>query len=109
MKDIRSGARMLAKTPLFTLFAATILAVTIGANITVFSFAKAVFWRPLSVPRPDLFVRLYPFDSDSTLDQTTIGDFWQYRDQAQSFANLAAYSFGSGWHPLLRIDGSASA
>jgi len=47
MKDIRIGARMLAKTPLFTLFAASVLAVTIGANITVFGFAKAVFWRPL--------------------------------------------------------------
>ena len=55
MKDIRIGARMLAKTPLFTLFAASILAVTIGANITVFSFARAssdfasdfLFWSVL--------------------------------------------------------------
>jgi predicted permease len=109
MKDIRIGARMLAKTPLFTLFAVSVLAVTIGANITVFSFAKAVLWRSLSVPRPDLFVRLYAFHSDSSFEQTTIGEFWQYRDRAQSFENIAAYSWGSGWHPLLRIDGRVSA
>jgi predicted permease len=109
MKDIRIGARMLAKTPLFTLFAATILAVTIGANITVFTFAKAAFWKPLSVPRPDLFARLYTYEGDASQLQTTIGDYLQYRDQAQSFENIAAYSWGSGWHPLLRIDGRASA
>src|SRR5262249_25543391 len=103
------GARMLAKTPLFTLFAASILAITIGANITVFSSAKAVLWRSLKVPMSDLFVRLYTFDSDSSFEQTTVGEFWQYRDQAQSFENIAAYSFGSGWHPLLRIDGRDSA
>src|SRR5438552_12129452 len=107
MKDIRIGARMLAKTPLFTLFAASILAVTIGANLTVFSFAKAVIWKPLSVPRPDLFVRLYTYEGDASRLQTTIGDYSQYRDQAQSFENIAAHSWGSGWHPLLRIDGRA--
>jgi hypothetical protein len=108
MKDIRIGARMLAKTPLFTLFAASVLAVTIGANITVFSFAKAVFWKPLSVPMPDLFV-IYTYEEDASRLQTTIGDYLQYRDQAQSFENIAAYSWGSGWHPLLRIDGRRSA
>jgi hypothetical protein len=102
MKDIRVGARMLAKTPLFTLFAASVLAITIGANITVFSFAKSVFWRPLNVPRPDLFVRLYMIDNDVTRAQSTIGDYLQYRDQAQSFENIAAYSLFYQWHPLLR-------
>src|SRR6516162_6744029 len=102
MKDIRIGARMLAKTPLFTLFAASILAITIGANISVVGFARAVFWRPLSVPRPDLFVRLYSYEGDAPRPQMMFGDYLPYRDQAQSFENIAAYSWGSGWHLLLR-------
>jgi predicted permease len=89
-RDIRIGARMLAKTPLFTFFAALILAIAIGANITVFSFFTAIFARPLKIPQPDRFVQLYT--ADSVGSETSIPDYIEYRDQAEAFASIGAYN-----------------
>ena len=58
MSDVRLAARMLAKSPGFTLVAVALLAVGIGANVLIFSAFDAVLWRPLPVRHPEELVRV---------------------------------------------------
>ena len=51
-RDLRYGCRMLARNPGFTFVAVVSLAIGIGANTAVFSFADTLLLRPLTVPRP---------------------------------------------------------
>src|SRR5262245_13860284 len=95
-RDIRIGARLLIKTPLFTIFASLILAVGIGANVTVFLFVNAVFLRPIEVRNPETFVRLH-VEGDGPFG-VHYADYLFYRDSNQSLSDLAAYS-SEGYSP----------
>ena len=57
LQDGRHGARLLLRQPLFTLTAMLSLAITIGANTTIFSLANALLLRPpTGVADPDSLV-----------------------------------------------------
>lgn len=58
MSDPRYTARMLSKSPGFTLVVASLLAAGIGANAVIFSAFDAVLLRPLPVRHPQELVRL---------------------------------------------------
>lgn len=58
MRDLRYAARVLAKSPGFSLAVAGLLALGIGANTALFSAADALLLRPLPVRDPQQLVRL---------------------------------------------------
>ncbi len=58
LQDVRYGVRLLARTPLFTIFAAASLALGIGATSAIFSLFDGLVLRKLPVPEPDRLVVL---------------------------------------------------
>jgi hypothetical protein len=57
MSEIRFAARVLARSPGFTLLAALLLALGIGANTVIFGALDAILLRPLPVRNPERLVR----------------------------------------------------
>ncbi len=58
LRDLRFGARLLIKSPVFAVTAAMLLAVGISANTLIFSMVNALLLRPLPVSHPENLVRL---------------------------------------------------
>jgi macrolide transport system ATP-binding/permease protein len=93
-QDLSHGCRMLAKSPAFTLVAVASLAIGIGANAAMFSWADALLLRPLPVPHPGEVVSVGTKVSlegfGSLVD--SYPDYRDLRDNNRSFENLAAFS-----------------
>ncbi len=96
-QDVRYGLRVLAASPAFTIVAVLSLAIGIGANCAIFSFADALLLRPLPVARPD---EVLTVGSPSTFEAfnasslvSSYRDYVDIRDRSKSFAGLAAFSY----------------
>lgn len=60
IQDLNYGARMLLRSPAFTLIAALSLALGIGANTAIFSLVNAVLLRPMPVADPPGLASVFP-------------------------------------------------
>jgi putative ABC transport system permease protein len=94
-QDLRYGARMLLKQPIFTLIAVLTLALGIGANTAIFSLVNAVLLRPLPFAESERLVWTWGEFSGGNRASTSPPDFLDYRAQNRSFEELAAMLFRS--------------
>src|SRR5262245_14222093 len=94
-QDLRYGVRMLLASPAFTVVAVLSLAVGIGANCAIFSFADALLFRPLPVARPGEVFTVGSLSSLEALNASSLvssyPDYADVRDRSKSFEGLAAF------------------
>jgi predicted permease len=93
LKDIRQAIRLFAKNPGFTAIAALSLAIGIGANSAIFSFADALLLRPLPVHEPSDVFSISTNTPDNPFGGTSFQDYRDFRDKSQSFAGIVGYEF----------------
>ena len=92
VRDTRYALRTLARSPGYAAAAILTLALGIGANTAIFSAIDEVLFRPPDVPEPEHLVQVYSFNrKTSTYLSTSYPDYLDFRQQARSFQNLAAY------------------
>jgi predicted permease len=110
-QDLRFGARMLMKQPVFTLIAVLSLAVGIGANTAIFSLVDAALLKSLPVKEPERLVQLkwtagssfrgFSYDGSARKDEKTgvrtntsfpRPIFEQFRQQQNTLTELFAFA-----------------
>lgn len=64
-QDVRYGARMLRRAPLFTVVAVSAIALAVGINAGFFTLVDALMLRPLPVANPSRLVKLLSIDARS--------------------------------------------
>ena len=96
--DLRFAARQMKRSPGFTAVALAAIAVGIGANSTIFSFADAVYLRTSPVAQPDL-VALHRVEERGTgaREVFTVAQYDFLRQQTTSLAAAAAQNWSWTW------------
>jgi len=96
-RQLSYAARLLRKTPAFTITALLTLAVCFGANLTIFAVIDSVLLRPLPFPEPGQLVTLfntYP-KAGVERDGSSLTNYYERRGQISAFTSLSIYSYGT--------------
>jgi hypothetical protein len=97
LQDIRFGARMLFKSPGFTLISILIVGLAIGANSAIFSVVNAVLLRPLPYPHSEQLVRVFGSQPQLALAPTSPANFLEWKEENQVFERIGTY-VGQGFN-----------
>ena len=103
--DGRYAARSLRKSPGFSAVAILTLALGIGASTAMFTLVNSILLRPLDYPQPERLVALWerrPVGEERNV--VSPRNFFAWREQAGSFAGLAAT-----WDWLQNLTGGGEA
>ena len=91
VKDLKYAARMLWKSPGFTIVAVLTLALGIGAVTAMFSVITAVLLRPLPFPEPERIVAVGPrYNTTGDRNAASLPDFFDYRSRSKKSGKDAA-------------------
>lgn len=96
-RELRYAARLLRKTPAFTVTALLTLALCLGANLTIFAVIDAILVRPLPFPEAARLVTIfntYP-KAGVERDGSSITNYYERRGAIPAFSSLSIYGFGT--------------
>ena len=90
-QDIRYSARMLMKSPGFSLLAVVTLALGIGANAAIFSIINSVLLRSLPYEDADRIVTLWENNTKESIprDDVSPANFLDWSERQQVFSEIA--------------------
>jgi predicted permease len=90
LQDLHYGARILLRSPGFTLMALLVLAIGIGVNVGAFNFFNMMALKPLPVRDPDSLVRLQRRAPNITTDVMSYPTLRFYQEHAKTLSAVMA-------------------
>jgi putative ABC transport system permease protein len=95
MTDLRYAARLLRKSPLFTITIILTLVIGIGATTAIFSVVNAILLRPLPFAEPDRLMQVAEKNDRLSLPafSSSALNYLSWKEQTQTFAALGAIRF----------------
>ncbi len=96
-RELRYAARLLRKTPGFTLTALLTLAICLGANLVIFAVIDSVLLRPLPFPEAGRLVTIFNTYPKAGVDRdgSSITNYYERRGRIPAFASLAIYRYAT--------------
>src|SRR6266566_3551919 len=92
--DLRYAARLLIRTPAFTIVAVATLALGIGANTAIFSVVNSTLINPLPYPESERLAVVSIMVQRNTVERREFSypDYRDVRDRQTSFEGMAAWA-----------------
>src|SRR6266581_5812692 len=96
-RELSHAARLLRKTPGFTVTALLTLAVCLGANLTIFAVIDSVLLRPLPFPEPGRLMMIFNTYPKAGVDRdgSSLTNYYERRSRIPAFASLSIYGYGT--------------
>ena len=94
LRDLRFGGRALLKSPGYALVITLTVALAIGANTIIFSFANPFLIKPMPIADQARIAFIYSVDPQRATmrGRSSYLDFLDWRGRLRSFASLAAWT-----------------
>ena len=102
LRDLKISIRTLARQPGFSAVAMLVIAVGMGATISLFTVVWSVLLKPLPFDRPEQLVRLYESSKRFPWNGPAPGIYREWKRQSKSFSSLALFK---DWPPYNLSDG----
>jgi predicted permease len=90
-RNLRCSERTLTRTPGFSMIAVLVIAIGIGANVSLFTVVRSVLLKPLPFKDPSRLLGLYERSGDGELSHNVVagGIFAEWKKQSHGFSDLA--------------------